>query len=343
MIDSVLNVAYSCGDLFSEYMGISLYSLLTNNKDIGTIRVFVTDLGISEENKDKLRQIAGEFGREINFFKQNDDIVKEYIGAEIPDHYGNYATYGKLLASKLYPKDARRILFIDSDTIVEGSLKGLCELDMSNKVLAMVPGVDAFLYYKTDRDIIDRKNSYYNCGVVYMNVENWDRFNCIVSVREAAKQGHTAVKDQSLINAAIDNEYILTLPYKYNSSIDQFSKKGLWYYKNHVYPVASEQLEEAATSPIIIHYKGDVSRPWFKECISNKKERYLFYKQYTPFKDRTERSVFVDGKYAKSGSMKKMIMKLFFRFYNTWFLSFFMIIRHYSIYRKNEYIKTHKI
>ena len=49
-----------------------------------------------------------------------------------------------------------------------------------------------------------------------------------------------------------------------------------------------EEIEEAISSPIVVHYPGNsIDRPWFKGCTSRRKEHYYECKKKSPWKDDT--------------------------------------------------------
>lgn len=76
---------YECGlrsnDWIARHLGTSLYSLLDKNRDFEEIAVYVLTLGLSEENQERLREIAEYFGRSL-FFLNLDDL-RERIGYEV--------------------------------------------------------------------------------------------------------------------------------------------------------------------------------------------------------------------------------------------------------------------
>ena len=62
-----MNVVYASNDGYARHLGTSLYSLLDKNRDFAEIAVYVLTLGLSEENQERLREIAEYFGRRLFF------------------------------------------------------------------------------------------------------------------------------------------------------------------------------------------------------------------------------------------------------------------------------------
>lgn len=49
-----MNIVYSSSDSYAPIAGVSLYSLLKNNKQCKELSVFIIDNNISEKNKEKI-------------------------------------------------------------------------------------------------------------------------------------------------------------------------------------------------------------------------------------------------------------------------------------------------
>ena len=338
----MLNVAYSCGDTYSEYACISMLSLFDNNKDIDYIQVFVTDLGISEKNRKRLITVAEQYGRSITFIQQDDELIRDYLGQKIPLHGGNLATYGKLLASRVYPEWVEKLLFIDADTLVVGSLTEIEKLDMKGYLVAAVPGVDIYANLKADKEgeLLRKRQIYFNCGVVIINLKEWNETELLSKFQEAIQQGYTDMKDQSMLNYSIPDSKLLRLHLKYNCSVHSFPDCAKKFWQKHLYPCSAQEVEEAYAAPIIIHYKWVKGRPWFHECINTKKDDYLYYKRLSPFRESAELSIFTDGFLSNTKGLKMLLHKLYFATYQTHIGSIVFVIRRVFRMRKHSFTEV---
>ena len=77
----------------------------------------------------------------------------------------------RLLVDKLLPDDIDRILYLDGDTLVLGSLESLWKLDMGNRSIGMGPEstVDAARRGFLGLD----KQMYCNAGVLLIDLQRW--------------------------------------------------------------------------------------------------------------------------------------------------------------------------
>ena len=75
-----MNVAYHSSDSYCPVLGTSIASLLDNNKSFDNIRIFVIEEKISEHNKNKLKSMVDDYGREIVFIPMPDVNKTQKLG-----------------------------------------------------------------------------------------------------------------------------------------------------------------------------------------------------------------------------------------------------------------------
>ncbi len=170
--------------------------------------------------------------------------------------------YLRLELPDLLP-DTDRILYLDIDTLVRGSLKELWQIDMKEYLLA---GVKAAVNitdkwdWNSDRPywhmLADMKGSYVNSGVLLMNLDAMRRGNLRQKWEELSKI-RMYYQDQDMLNISCKGK-IYHLPAKYNrfayfsdEEYGQFVTEGLY---------TQEECREAVETPTIIHYAAD--KPW---------------------------------------------------------------------------------
>ena len=57
-----MNIVYSSSDSFSPIAGVSVVSLLKNNRDAENITIYLIDNNISDENKARFEKLVSEYG-----------------------------------------------------------------------------------------------------------------------------------------------------------------------------------------------------------------------------------------------------------------------------------------
>lgn len=62
-----MDILYSSSDSYAFLTGISILSLLENNRECDAIHIYIMDNHISDINKNKLIEVVKEYRRDISF------------------------------------------------------------------------------------------------------------------------------------------------------------------------------------------------------------------------------------------------------------------------------------
>lgn len=220
-----LSVIYQSSEEFLPYAGVSLLSLLKNSRDIVDC-VYIICRELSDENQDKLNQLSNSFHIPIECINSNK--IEHFLEMNnVPRYKGSFAPYYKLFVVEYVDKGADRLLYIDADTVVMGSLNELLYYDFEDRVLAMA--YDAIpLKHKNFIGLKGKK--YFNSGVVYFDLKKWREQKCQNKVLSHINTVQNAypVADQDLINVVFEGS-IGTLEIRYNWTTlnEQFTFKNL--------------------------------------------------------------------------------------------------------------------
>lgn len=286
----MLYICYSINDFFAREAGISLIGFFENNPDYEPDEVFFLDYGIHPANKDKLNGIAAHYGKRISYLsaKPVTDVIKRHF-PDLKGWRGSMAPNAKPFVDQIVPDYVERLLFIDADTIVAGSVAELNAIDMSGKALGVVPvnfGVESIR--KGHIRLENGNQVYFNSGVLLFNLSVWRSENCHQMIIDTLnKKINLDWPDQNLLNNAIPERIIKTLPLKFNYISHYYhplQERG-WLRIGHYY--SDDEIEEAINHPAIIHYIGGwvLARPWYEHCRSSKSAEYSRYKALSPWKE----------------------------------------------------------
>lgn len=135
MLETELNILYQSSDSYAPLGGISIESLLQNNRDAEAIHIYYLEDNVSAQNRQKLEDTVKKYGRTLSFYslKPIEEMLRQ---RGVPPFHGSYATYCKLFAPSALGLDAGRLLYLDCDTIIVGPLSPLWTLEMGGKPLA---------------------------------------------------------------------------------------------------------------------------------------------------------------------------------------------------------------
>lgn len=272
----IKDIVYATDNLYAPLMCVSLVSFFENNKEI-IFNIYVLDNNISVYNKDKILAIVEKYKSNCFFISIND--YSSLSSKELEVHKLSLSTYSRLFIPNVLPKDVDYVLYIDCDTIINGSLWKLLNTNIENYGIA---GVEDAIDPK-EKEKIGLPNSirYINAGVLLINVKYWRThklFNKYVEFIGKYK-GKVPFLDQGIINGTISERLILPLKYNVQSPIFAIHsyKRLLRYFNLDVYYTESE-FAECRKKPTIIHFTSFyMGRPWIKGCRHPYKRDYDKY------------------------------------------------------------------
>lgn len=174
----MIHVAYATSNLYSKFAATSMLSLFENTNQNVTVHI-LHDNTLTPENRDKLNFIAGRYGQIVKFY--NVDILcpekitelKNLMPSIINSKF-TAATLYRLLMPDVLPENLDKIIYLDSDTVVNLDIKDLYNVELKDKALAVV----SFVTMDKNpwsmpmcRDRIVKPEDYFNAGVLVINLE----------------------------------------------------------------------------------------------------------------------------------------------------------------------------
>ena len=286
-----LNTFYFSSDKFVSVAATSIVSLLENNAEFEKITIYYADDGISDINKNKLIGLVKKYNREIIFI----DVPSpsDLFDFQFKDRYQMGHSYMRMAIGSLLPSDVKRVLCLDSDTLVVGDLMELWNIDMEDNVLAGVNDCINISKYK-NRFFLDDNDIYCNAGVFLVDLDKWRSLNIekIIATKIKEKNGNIFFFEQTLMNYACKGK-IKSIHPKYNSYtlFFAFNYCNLIKWRKPINFYTPRNIEEAKETPTIIHFTRNFymrSRPWVEECEHPWKDIYIKYKQFTPWEQLEE-------------------------------------------------------
>lgn len=273
-----LNILYIFDNIYADIAGISLTSLFENNPSTELeLTVYLLLVEVSAENQEKFIRLAEKYHQKIELINAN-SLLEEIRRLDISSYRGSVMTNLRLHFAELLPVSVHRLLYLDCDTIICGSISELARFKLEGKLLGMA--LDA--YGKVLCRTILQKSPYYNAGVLLIDCVKWraekwqDQIGLYIK-QNGAKFNHP---DQDIFNIVCRNE-IIRLPIRFNfQTVHRIYSDDLF---NRC--LASEQyytvdeIAEARKNPVIIHLVRFLgSNPWHKDNRHPDSEVFLKYK-----------------------------------------------------------------
>lgn len=284
-----MNIVYSSDNNYAQHLCVSMVSLFENNTDIDDINVFIISNDIPDESKVKLNNTAEEYNKKLTWI----DFApyREKLTLDLEWNI-SISSYARLFLAEMLPEWCHRVIYIDCDTVVCGSLKDLVNMNMQG---ASVAGVND-LVLDTFKEKVGLKptQQYINAGILLIDLEKWRKDNITSVFVNFINERHGRVThhDQGTINATLFDSCLLLDP-KYNVLTPYYTQKYnrmlRFYHIDNYY--CEEKLKSACENPVIIHFTPEyVGRVWENKCSHPKKDIYNYYLEMTPWKGQIYKS-----------------------------------------------------
>ena len=284
-----LHIAFSSDNNYVAHLGVAIISLLENNRNFDMVNIHVLDNGISDENKNKLKEIV--FSRANIFFYELSSLLSK-LGEKykIPKTI-SISSYARLFISEILDQNITKIIYADSDALFMQSLDKIWSLDLSHFSIA---GVLDHVGVENKKKIgIQEDSLYINAGFLLINLEKWRSIKAhkkMITFIES-KKGNVIHHDQGVINACFEDD-ILILPPHYNVMTSFFDFRDVESIK-HYYGIANyysqNDINEAKKNPVFVHFTPSFSkRPWIEGSKHPLKGIYKEYLLKTPFKNNEQ-------------------------------------------------------
>jgi len=267
MTTEKFHIVYASNNSFTMQTGISLLSLIKNNKDLN-ICIYILANEISEENRANLNKIA-----ELHFIDVSDFLNEKIKKHSIASYANSYDTYSRLWIAEFLPDKISKALYLDGDTIVNGSLAELAQMDIKDYSCAMAKDVRSEKYKKKIK--LENIYEFFNAGVMLINLDFWREHNIGDALLNDIMNFPTVHADNPAICRVLKGK-IKTLPLTFNATpvLRLFNNKSLYSiaFRSKTVFCSEEELNEAKENPVILHYTNYYlsGRPWYEDCFDSK-------------------------------------------------------------------------
>lgn len=202
--------------------------------------------------------------------------------------------YARFWVEDYFGPKVDRVIYLDGDIVVVGSLEELLTLPMGDNVLAAVsiPGSvrPASLGY-------DPNFEYFNSGVLVINLQRWRAIRARELLVDAAHSLANRLNDpdQDVLNYCFHSRRI-KLDYIWNAITPFFRISGNL-------SISQQEITRITSNPRIVHFNG-ISKPWQYLCRHPYKSTYMRLLAGTEWRD------FRPHDYSLTNAIKRQIVNV---------------------------------
>lgn len=261
--------------LFLQHAAVCLTSLLVNNPvlffDI-VVAARVTEL----LDEARLRRSLARFPNQTLSFRDFTPPKNRFLPLNPRAHY-TLDNWTRLWVEEFFADHVDRVLYLDSDIVVTGSVAPLWHADLEGALLGAVdvPGSDRGVAHLG----LSPEDGYFSSGVLLIDLKQWREtkaLGALLSYVEAHPEQMMRDVDQEALNACFHARR-KRLEYKWNVVSPFFREPA-------VLPLARTEIEMVQREARIIHFNGN-SKPWSYFCDHPRKADYEKYLRMTEWRD----------------------------------------------------------
>ena len=186
--------------IYCKYLAVAVCSLLENTSDDVTVHI-IHDETLTENDRAKFDRLVASYGHSVSFYRVSTKafLERKVIRAE------KIGTFMRLKIADVLPASVDRVVYLDSDVVLQLDIRELWESELTNNVLGACidQGVTEgkTVPWLCEKQMV-KMEKYFNAGVLLMDLTEIRRGHNLFdeSVRFLEKYPRCTFLDQDALN-----------------------------------------------------------------------------------------------------------------------------------------------
>lgn len=250
---SCIHVALGCDDFFAPHAGVVIQSVIDSAGYDDRFVFHVVAFHLSQVSRDRLSTIVANGKHIINFHN-----LSSFQLDSLPAGHLTHNAYLRVFLPEVLD-DLARVIYLDCDVLVLGSLRPLWEFDLrAGAIAAACEDIYSIYARMGDRENCDffeslgipASRGYFNSGVLLMDLAAWRERSITAKACQWGAANYDLIRyaDQDVLNVILGDR-VHFIPLKWNLSIHMVDRVLMGS------RFTAEELD-AYRSPVIIHFVG---------------------------------------------------------------------------------------
>ena len=250
----MIQVCFSIHDgtgTYSRFTGTAMLSLFENTQSKVTVHL-LHDNTLTDDNRDKLIQIADRYGQQLKFYNVEELCadrlaeINNYFPDDNDSRFSIAMFYRFFIPELLLPQGIEKAIYLDSDIIVNLDIAELWQIELGDKPLGTVPeadnGVNPLRASAMCAEGFVKPENYFNSGVLLMNLKVLLNEEANISAGIKLKLEHPEWKlyDQEILNYCFETR-TLKLPLKFNNMVKEMRLQEIFSINKEIYRYADSR------------------------------------------------------------------------------------------------------
>ena len=276
-----MNIVLATDNNFIQHCCVTITSILCNNKDVD---IFIITEGLSAENENILRTQTEKYDGRFHIALVDKAVIAKLPMPKTAAQHISPATYYRLFVAEILPDTIDKLVYLDCDIVVRGSLADYWNIDLTGRPLAAVYQRNSWATntYKGrissyERLDMDCAVGYFNAGSLLINLKYWREHHVQEMLLRFLETHYDKIisHDQDILNGCF---YKNVLPVS-----------NIWNFRCPMVPdyygsefIDKKEIKNITQQAVVIHYVNR-PKPWEYACKHIYTKEYYKYLDQTPF------------------------------------------------------------
>lgn len=201
--ENVIHIAFNIDDKFFMQMGVTVVSILENNKDkYFSFHIFCD--GVSDDNLAKIKQLAEKYQQ--NFYVYIMDM-KPFQTFHIKTKHFSRVTYLRSVMPKILKPLTDKYLYMDADMLCVGDISEITSIDLEGYPFAAASEIPQAVAYKTSF-LHQKSGKHFNDGLMWIDISEWEKEQITEKIfsYQGADPRRFSGQSQDIMNLVLDGE-----------------------------------------------------------------------------------------------------------------------------------------
>ncbi|MBQ9813169.1 MAG: glycosyltransferase family 8 protein [Thermoguttaceae bacterium] len=169
-IKEPIEILFASDSSYCPFMATAIASILKNAGTDDTFSFHIADGGLTEDDRQKIDELKKIRDFKLTYYRPNLREYLQYLCNDISTFPTVVNT--RLFVEKFLPASLNKVIYLDADIVVLGSLSGLWETDLGDNFVAAVPDLNIRFSHQQELGLSDEFR-YFNSGMLLVNLKKW--------------------------------------------------------------------------------------------------------------------------------------------------------------------------